>query len=163
MKLTRLVPVAVAAVALLAGCTPTSGTAAVVDGARLSEARVGEIIDGCIAASGGTEENFPRRAVVQNFLVARLFDRVAAEAQDVTTEQLKQIAQQQYPTFMADDACAELAIDSTKVGFLEQVDRNHVIGEAAAADVELNPRYGAWNPRAEGLFDSASLSVPAGR
>lgn len=162
MKLTRIVPV-VAALSLLAACSPTSGTAAAVDGTTLSESRVTQIIDGCVDASGGTAENFPRRAIVQTFLIARLFDRVAANAEEITPESIAGVARQQYPALMDDEACSDLALDSIKTSFLDQVDRALVIKQAQAADVDLNPRYGSWDPRSEGLFGSSSLSVPAGQ
>ena len=54
MKLKLLVPAAVAAVALLAGCSPTAGTALVVDGTRYSESDVTQIVNGCAEAGPGS-------------------------------------------------------------------------------------------------------------
>ena len=160
MKLTRLIPM-VAAVSLLAACSPTPGTAVSFDGATLSEARVGQIIDGCVEATDAKAESFPRRAVVQTFMVGRLFDRVARDA-GLDDSMIEEVATQNYSIMMDDEACKSLAIDSVKASFLEQVDRAQVITEAQEADVELNPRYGAWEPNDVQLFvNSGSISVPA--
>lgn len=160
MKLTRLVPVA-AAIALLTACSPTPGTAVSFDGATLTEARVSEIIDGCVEATGAQAENFPRRAIVQTFMVGRLFDKLSKDA-NLDTSMLEEVATQNYSVMMGNEACRTLAVDTVKASFLEQAKREDVIAEAKKSDVKLNPRYGAWKPNDAQLFvNSGSLSVPA--
>lgn len=162
MKLTRLVPL-VAVAALFAGCSPTAGTALVVDGASYSESDIDRTVQGCADAMGVTTEDIVRPAVVQSLLLGGVFDRLADEYGDLTDETLDQVAAQgQFADMMQSEDCLPLIRASVKTSMLQQIDFEAVQAAAQQANVQLNPRYGKWIPEDPALMDvSPSLSVPA--
>ena len=159
MKLTRLVPAAVAAVALLAGCSPTPGTALIVDGNRYTEGQVDQIVDGCAEALEITSDQIRRSGVVGTLLLGELFDSFEA---DVSDEDLEAAAGQMGSQQLFDvDDCRPLALANTKVQMLGGLDPQMIQDGAQGLDVQLNPRYGKWAPDTPQLLDgSGSLSVP---
>ncbi|MDO5675980.1 MAG: hypothetical protein Q4G35_00565 [Propionibacteriaceae bacterium] len=161
MKLTRLVPAAVAAVALLAGCSPTPGTALVVDGTHYTEGQVSEIVDGCAEALDITPDQIRRSGVVGTLLLGKLFDSLVT---DTSEADIQAMAEQFQAEQLFDvEACKPLALANIKTQLLGTVGNDDVILEAASAlDVQLNPRYGKWDP-ASGtlLYPSGSLSEPS--
>lgn len=160
MKLTRLVPAAVAAVALLAGCSPTPGTALVMDGTRYTEAQLDEIVDGCAEALAITPDQIRRAGVVGTLVLGGVFDSIGA---DVAEADLETAADQMGSgQLFSVDSCRPLALANTKVQMLSSIQDQEAVMEAAGKmDVQLNPRYGKWAPHTGTLLEpSGSLSVP---
>jgi hypothetical protein len=164
MKLTRLVPL-VAAAALFAACSPTAGTALVVDGASYSESDIDRTVQGCADAMGVTPQDIVRPAVVQSLLLGGVFDRLADEYGHLSNETIDEVAAQgEFASMMQSQDCLPLIRASVKTSLLQQVDFEAVQTAARQADVQLNPRYGKWIPEDPALMDvSPSLSVPAGQ
>lgn len=157
MKLTRLVP-AVAAIALLAGCSPTPGTALIVEGTRYTESQIDEIVDGCAEALEITSDQIRRPGVVGTLLLGGLFDSFGAEIADADLEAAGAEGSEQ---LFAVESCRPLALANTKTQLLSNLDQQMLMDGAQTLDVQLNPRYGRWQPASESLLDpSGSLSVP---
>lgn len=165
MKLIRLVP-AVAALTLLAACSPMPSTAFVVDGETVTEKQVAAAMEGCGEALGVGVDQFSRSGVVRTLLFGGIFDSLANQMGGVTDEQIDQIVVQQDPSAQAmldNEACRPLARANGKIALLQQLDQTMLLSALQGADVELNPRYGRWQPSEQSLFiDSGSLSVKAG-
>lgn len=104
MKLTRMVP-AVAAVAMLAACSPMPSTAVIVDGTTTTEAQVTQAMEGCAEALGVSIDQLSRRGVVQTLLFGGIFDSLASQLGGVTDEQVDAIVLQQ-------DASAQAMLDN---------------------------------------------------
>lgn len=160
MKLMRLVP-AVAAVALLAACSPTPGTALVVEGNRYTENDITQIVDGCAEALNIPAEQMRRQGVVGTLLLGGMFDTFQA---DITDDDLQTVGAQDMPgseqLFSVED-CKPLAAANVKVQMLSQLDQQFVTEAAQKLDVQLNPRYGKWEPNTPQLLNtSGSLSEP---
>lgn len=161
MKLTRLVPL-VAAAALLAGCSPTPGTAASVDGIGISHAEVDRMVQGCREGVGIEDPNLNGGLVARTFILSRLFDRAVEGVEDARgmITAVEDLTRQQAPALMADDDCADFAVLSMKTQLLGQViqseeQNQHVLD----ADVQLNPRYGTFDIATLDSAPSGSLSV----
>ncbi|MFD0866384.1 hypothetical protein ACFQ06_11280 [Tessaracoccus lubricantis] len=164
MKLTRLAPAlaGIAAVGLLAGCSPTGGTALVVDGNRYTESEVDQIIDGCAEALQVAPDQLRRQGVVGTLLLGGLFDSFGA---DITDEEVRaagsQQAQGSEQLFSVSD-CEPLALANVKTSMLAQLEPQFIEEAANNLDVQLNPRYGKWEPWTQQLLsESGSLSLPA--
>lgn len=162
MKLTRLVPAAIAAVALLAGCNPTGGTALIVGEERFSETQVDAIVEGCAEALGTETNQIRRQGVVGTLLLGGIFDAMGLPSTD---EEIVAMGEQQVPgtaDLMAVEACEPLAVANVKTSLLSQVDPQLISAAAGGVEVQLNPRYGKWLPGTAQLLDpSGSLSVPS--
>ncbi|MFT3888971.1 MAG: hypothetical protein QM713_12525 [Arachnia sp.] len=163
MKLTRVVP-AVAAMALLAACSPTAGTAVVIDGTAISEAHLSSAIEACKPILG---PELSRGAVVHVLIMGAVFDKmIESLGQPVTDEQLDELANEMYPAtgtaMLASEGCREVGLAAIKNELLPQVDAAAAMTALRSLDVQMNPRYGKFTPSEEGLFvESGSLSVPS--
>ena len=89
MKLTRVVP-AVAAMAMLAACSPTAGTALVAGGQTVTEADLTRMTESCTQIVG---QEIARADIVKILIMGSVFDELAVSAgQDVTEDQIAQMA-----------------------------------------------------------------------
>lgn len=164
MKLTRVIT-AVAAVALLGACSPMPSTAAVINGTTVSEADVDRALEGCAEALGTTKDAFVRQGAVQTMALGSVFDQLADDFGGFDDAQIDELGNQQggeQAAMLANEDCRPLARQSIKVSLLQQLDQTAVMAAFADADIELNPRYGRWNPTDTSIFGSSSISVPAG-
>ena len=131
MKLTRLIPL-VAAAALFAGCSPTSGTAAVVDGKSWSESAIDQIIAGCEQASGN---QVIRPAVVANLVLSRAFDRLADQFGQVSDAALENVAKQaNLGSMLGDEDCKPVIHAVVKGQLLSQMEQQPVLDAFQALD-----------------------------
>ncbi|MDF1488741.1 SurA N-terminal domain-containing protein [Tessaracoccus caeni] len=162
MKLTRLVP-AVAALALLAACTPAPSTVALVGGTPVTAADLQRSIDGC-AELGITTQQLPVKQHVLLLAAGELVDQ-AAEARgfEVSDGELKSLAEQNGSAdLLGNEECAKLAYPGVKLTLLGQAaGQDELIAELKAIEVDVNPRYGEWDAEALGLAGSGSLSLPS--
>ena len=161
MKLTRIIPVVAAALALGA-CSPSASTAAVLGGEVITEASVDAALAGCAEALSIDTSQLVRQGAVQTMALASVFDSVVAQFGEFTDEQVEELGTSQggqQADMLANEDCHRLALDSVKVSLLGQLDQQVVTQALTAADIEVNPRYGRWNPTSQNLFDSASISV----
>ncbi|QXT63461.1 hypothetical protein [Tessaracoccus palaemonis] len=159
MKLIRVVP-ALAAVAMLAACSPMPSTALVAGDTTYSESQVDAIATGCAAELGS--DAVPARYVVQYLAIGAVFDQVAQLTGTVPTDaDLDEIATSGLGVAVADQDCVVLTRALAKSQLLSAVTDTAVVTEAVAnTHIELNPMYGTWDPSGETILtDSGSLSV----
>lgn len=162
MKLTRLVP-AVAALALLAACTPAPSTVALVGGTPVTAADLQRSIDGC-AELGITTEQLPERRHALLLAAGELVDQ-AAEARGISVSdgELTALAEQGgFADLLGNEECAKLARPGAMLGLLSQaVSQDELIAQIQGIDVEVNPRYGEWDVETLDFVGSGSLSLPS--
>lgn len=164
MKLARLAVPAVAVVALLAGCSPSPGTAAQVDGATVSESEVQSVMDGC-EALGIPVSEIPRAQFLSNLVMDHAAKKVANEQGVAIDEALTTSYLQQNPQFapyMGNEECAKLVEPiGTLIALQDHMDTQQLTDELGKVDIEVNPRYGAWDPEQQQITGSGSMSLPS--
>lgn len=165
MKPSRIIPVVAGAAAalLLAACSPLPGTAAILNGERVAETTIDDAMAGCATALGISEDQLVRAGVVRTYALASVFDSVAAEFGELGDDEIDQLGRQQggeQAAMIDNEQCRPLARRSIKASMLTQLDQNAIMGILQEADIELNPRYGTWDPSGAELFTSSSISVP---
>lgn len=166
MKFRRLVP-AVAAVAMLAACSPAPGTAAVVGSTTYTEKALTKMVNGCAAALKTTPDKLSRRGIVQNLVIGGVFDTVAEihgqPIADADVDKMVPQALENGAAMLANPDCVPLARAATKSALLQQVGDSALLKQALnETTVKLNPRYGTYEPSTTNLFgDSGSISVLA--
>lgn len=164
MKSARLVPAAIAAVALLGACSPMPSTAAVVEGTRISEADVERTVVGCAAAVNVEPAQVKRGVIAQILTMGEVSKYLLADA-GVEEAMVDQIAAQDDSSkqMLANVDCAPLVRAQGWQTLLSQAAGADILDQIAAVDVQLNPRYGTWAPSSQSLFlESGSMSVLGG-
>ncbi len=167
MKLTRLVPV-VAAAALFAGCSPMPGTAAQIGDTRITESQLDEVTAACESV-GLTTEQVPRTSLLMAEILGAVAEEMAAANDiEITDEEAVDLLRSTSPDSptLADPECARVASQSAKLQLIvtksgEDADVNALQEQFEAVEVQLNPRYGTWDPAGSGISGTGSLSVPA--
>jgi hypothetical protein len=162
MLLTRVVP-AVAAMAMLAACSPTAGTALVTGGQTISEADLTRMTESCTQIVG---QEIARGDIVRILIMGTVFDELATSAgQDVPEEQLTELAGEilsNGDAMMNDADCRPVAVGAVKNQLLSEVDPESALDVLKGLNVQMNPRYGRFTPGEDALFaTTGSLSVPA--
>ncbi len=165
MKLIR-VATAVAAVALLGACSPTSGTAAVVDGRVLTNSDVDAAIAGCAIAAGIDESEIGRSSMVQTLVLGRALAPLIEGFDQMPDDQINQVAQglgMNMAPLLANEGCNEFGRAAVLTNSLGQTLGSQGVAQALAdTDITVNPQYGRFDPTQATLFTSTgSLSVPA--
>lgn len=160
MKLTRLV-VPVAALLALAGCGPSPSAAADVAGTRISESALTQAVDGC--AAFGVDLTRPE---MLRFLVVGEAVRATARDHGVNIDQSEvdlMINSDPQAALMATDPACKKAVEANVVLSLlaPHMDETELVDHVSSLDIEVNPRYGAWDPVTATVGGSGSLSVPA--
>lgn len=171
MKLNRLTHVlaAGAAIALVAGCSPSTATAAVVNGEDIRESRLDAVIDGCSAVGALTEGPDLRRSVLENLIVMEGAHEVARQQDlDISQDQINELLQTNagLSTFLQDEDCGDyIRGDAHTFLVLQQVDSQSFLQAIQDMDIQVNPRYGTWNtdtsPDSQnplGIIGSGSIS-----
>lgn len=173
MKLTRLVPAitAAAAVALLAGCSPMPSKVAVVNGSEITASQLQTATSGCAFTMGVADDQIRQAGVVQTLVLGKVMEDLA-EAGGLTQDLLDQQVDQQLAQLtplegsasevqQAQDDCRPLLRESVKVSALLQgLDQATALAVFEASDVEVNPRFGRWDPASASLFtESGSISI----
>lgn len=164
MKLIRLVPV-VAAVSLLAACSPAPSTVAVVNGERITSEDLQRTLDGCAEVGYGTDV-VPRKAHVMYLTAGELMRQLAAgHGFELNSGEVRAVAAQNNPPeLLANEDCAELVFAGSALSLmLENFTEDELVAELSQADVEVNPRYGRWDADQLGLTGDGSLSINTGR
>ncbi|GAA1388449.1 hypothetical protein [Luteococcus peritonei] len=162
MKIARIAA-PVAALLLMAGCaTPSGGTAFDVDGTRTSVEQVDTAAEGCARLTQTPAEQIHTQ-VAQMLLSGSMADAISERAGVPITNQMiaKPVKALRGEQLMTDPDC-KVAVES----LARYAAINDTLGEAKsrnqvkALDVQVNPRYGNWNPSA-GTFtgQTGSLSM----
>lgn len=160
MKLSRLAPVV--ALAALVGCSPSPSTAATVAGTEIPVSAVSAAVAGCAEIGANVREaDAVRWLVIREAVVA-----TAAERDIVLDDEQIARAAKSDPTngVLATNAdCAQIAEGPAALNLLAlQMDPQAIVAALTEVDVEVNPRFGTWQPADVNLGGSGSMSVPAG-
>lgn len=171
MKLNRLAHVlaAGAAVALVAGCSPSPANAAVINGQNIRESKVDATIEGCMSVGAMTEGPDLRRAVVENLIVMEGSHEVARQQDlDISESSINEMVQGNpgLAAYMDDEACGDyIRGDANTFLVLQEVDPQTFLEAMHDMDIQVNPKYGQWStdptPGAQfpiGIQGSGSIS-----
>ncbi|MCV2396359.1 hypothetical protein OEB99_18770 [Actinotalea sp. M2MS4P-6] len=160
-----LVGAMLATATLLAGCSPQPGTAAVVDGERIPQSDVADAIDDLGPVLSSTDP----AAMLSFLIISPVFVQVASEAGVGVSEQdgasfLDSAFEQsgQTPPATYSDAAVllgEQAAASTNLSGLDDSSTalSTITERIAALDVEVNPRYGTFDPSSGSI---TAISLP---
>ncbi|MBB1511879.1 hypothetical protein H5398_00345 [Tessaracoccus sp. MC1679] len=167
MLLKRVVPL-VAAAALFAGCSPMPSTAVQVGDTRISEAQVDGVVASCESVGIGPDQ-VDRRTLVMSEILGAVAVEIAADLdQTVTDEEALAVLRETAGESPAlnDPECARIAAAGSKLQILvaklgEDADIAVLQQMFEDVDVDLNPRYGQWDPAGEGVTGTGSMSVPS--
>lgn len=161
MKLARLAMVVpVVALTALAGCSPAPTTAAEVGGTTISEATLTATHEGCTALGAQAS----RASVLSPLVIGEAARQVAAD-HDVDLSELDQLTagDPNIAPYMGNEDCARVGEAQGLLALLSsQLEQDVWIDAILGADINVNPRYGAWDPEAGTIGGSGSISVPAG-
>ena len=168
-KRTAALAVPLSALALLTACTPTGGTAAVVDKVRISESDITRYAEGCASVTGAngiaSETAASLRSTVVSWSVQELLVQKVAAMHHVTIDPAaRDAAFSSTPVgkALATNAdCREAAVGAIDLSLLaQQLDPATVIRDAQTLNLQLNPRYGSWDYTSMTASGSGSLSQP---
>ncbi|MCW2805087.1 MAG: hypothetical protein QOF52_1172 [Propionibacteriaceae bacterium] len=158
------VAVAVLATIAVSGCAQKSpGVAAYVGDQQISDRQLNEAVDGVNAAIG-QESPVPRQDVITAMVLGEVSAQIAARKNIVITE--AQRAAETNPTLLNIPAAKAVAFDLADSLIVQQkLGSEAFLAEVKATPVEVNPRYGVWNPdTTDGSIlngEAGSLSQPA--
>lgn len=164
MKFARLAPAAAALVALAAtvGCSPTPTTAAQVGGTTISESELSASLEDCLAL--GLQAN--AQQVLVPLVIGEIMDQVGDQYGTPVPEDLIRQMADSDPSLSAvynSDGCDKVARAQITYSLLISELGDQAVHEAVnATDVQVNPRYGEWDPQRFSIDGSGSLSVPEG-
>ncbi|MGD7706435.1 hypothetical protein [Microlunatus sp. Y2014] len=155
-------------VALLAGCTSNSVVAYLDGSPVLTVEEFGEILPGVEQSLGGQANDEVRSQVISLIVVTRIARNLAEEHDIEVTDDELAVMQQQVGT--VEDPAAQAVLDGVAEASVikqkaDQQDPELWTNALNGAEVEVNPRYGAW-VAVEGSWtvsSETSLSEPAGQ
>lgn len=155
-----------AAVALLAGCSlPTPSVAVQVGTAKITETQVTNVAEGCGIVLAQPAANL-RRDVVVFLTRGELATQIAAANNiDLGRGVLDTFVRTQAPgivSYYEDDDCAQLADAAAKFEIVAGTvaDPAAVLALTDQIELQLNPRYGTWDPATLEASGTGSLSEP---
>ncbi|MDO5093302.1 MAG: hypothetical protein Q4D79_07745, partial [Propionibacteriaceae bacterium] len=149
------------AVAALAGCSPSSSTAAVVDGRAISEQELTTAFDACREFGDGISRN----ETLFYLVTGRIVDIVGEQAGMPVDEAMftSQLAQNPQAAPILGTACEPVLLGNAKLLYLQrQMDPVAVATVTPNIDVTFNPRYGSWDWQVGLIPEGGSISVPEG-
>lgn len=163
-----------AAVACLSACTPSASTAAVADGAKISEGDIDAIIEACDDLGAPLlSPQASRSDVVFSEALGQLADQgfLGDGVVPAKDEARQALAERMPGNILSDPDCGDFYLDTYRFNMgMNQLAQTLDEGQLQAktqelvSAVELNPRYGRMRLQESGQFslDSGSLSTPAG-
>ncbi len=167
-KLTSMLVAPLAGVALLAGCTPNGSTAAMVNGVAIPESRVNSYAEGCatLVQGEGTPEEVAIAIRPQMLKWAILGEMSGQQADSVggpTEDEMRVYVEESgLNELLSEPGCAEATLGVARHDLIALGLGSDMSSYFGAFDVELNPRYGQWDPTQLQAGGSGSLSEPAG-
>jgi hypothetical protein len=181
VKLRKLTVALVAALALvgLAACSSNAGTAAVVDGHKISESDVGQYLQpNAQPFSNGQNKVVPKSLALNTLIAERIYDKALKENGGAPSDaELNQAQQQALQGQKKSDLRKQvvksgftksfvpvyLRVQSLPVLLNERVqngqDQKKIVA-SLDADVDVNASYGTWNSDG-GLDNNATGGVPS--
>lgn len=152
-------------VALLAGCSATGGTAAVVNGVSIPDSRVTGFAEGCSTVLQGTPQlaqsaNELRPQMVKWAVLDEMSRQQAAESDEAPTEdQLREYVERAgLGVLLSDERCEQATLGVARHDLIALGLGEDMASYFGAFDIELNPRYGEWNATDLQAGGSGSLS-----
>ncbi len=153
-------------VAALSGCSPASGTAAVVNGVVIPDSRITDYSEGCAVVLASQPQlqmtaNELRPQMVMWAVLGEMSSQQAAQmgADAPTDAQVRDYMQQLgLGVLLTDERCAQAALGIARSDLIASGLGLQSASYLGAYDVELNPRYGNWDPANLTLAGSGSLS-----
>ena len=144
MKLAARTAVPLVAVAALAGCAHSPSTAAIVGDKVISEAEVTEAVDSCRRIN----PEIKRLDVLFPLILGELSDEISPKlGRSIDPARIRAAMETDPDTSQAlGTPCQKVVEGELKMGYLQaSADAEAVLRELPR--VEINPRYGTWNPR----------------
>lgn len=163
-KLTHLLVAPVVGVALLAGCSPNGSVAAIVNDVEIPESRVTSYANGCATMIEGDQSDTQKAAMVRpqmlKWAILGEMSRQQAEANGGPTEEqmLAYVEEAGLQQLLTDPDCAEATLGVARHDLIALGLQADMASYFGAFDVELNPRYGVWDPARLEAAGSGSLS-----
>lgn len=152
---------AAALTATLAGCGGMPGTAATVNGEKISDTEVSEAMASYNSIVPQGQQKMTAPAALNELIKADLADDVMKQ-RGLSVAEFDQFYDEGVnPAIRNDEEISALARELLKTPFIaSKLGEAEVQQDYSAAKVEVNPRYGTWG---EGKLnpDSGSLSVPS--
>ena len=156
------------ALALLAGCAPSAGTAMVVDGRRVTEDHLDALAEGCRTAldGAGTSDQYPdgevRQAiaswVAQGLVADALIERANATVSDADLQKAR-AGLRNADLFTSTADCSEAFMGIVRLtAYVSLEGEQSARDQASGLRIEINPRYGAWDADELTVMGSGSLS-----
>ncbi len=152
-------------VAMLAGCSATGGTAAVVNDVVIPDSRVSSFAEGCSAVLQGSPQlaqspNQLRPQMVKWAVLDEMSRQQAETMGDAPSDdQLRDYVEQAgLGVLLTDERCSEATLGVARHDMIALNLGDKMASYFGAFDVELNPRYGEWNATDLQAGGSGSLS-----
>lgn len=150
---------AMVATAALSACGGMPGTAATVDGNKISDSEVSQTMEDYNSFATDASQKMTAPAALNELIKAELADQVMADRGLSQSEFDKFYDEGVNPEAKKNEKVSELARELLKTPFVaSKVGEEELKKEFSGADVTVNPRYGSWG---EGVLNptSGSLSV----
>ncbi|MGB3955313.1 MAG: hypothetical protein WBL05_08545 [Brooklawnia sp.] len=164
----KVVPTAVLpllGLSLLAGCAPTGGTAAIVNGVVLPDSRVIEASEACAdALRANGAQNAEPGAIRREMLEWVVMDEMGKQYVDSqptkpTEDELRaEAAALNLQPLLQNERCAEITLGVARYNLVASSLGSNWSDAFGDFEVELNPRYGTWDLSNVSAVGSGSLS-----
>lgn len=162
-KIWRLA-VPIVAATLLIGCVPNGSTAFTVDGTRVSERQINAATSGCATVTKDNPGEL-RTSMLNSVLAGGAGEKIAAATSTAVTQQERDeylSSTTQGQAMLTDPECAKVANGlATYLIVLDRIGDTDFAAALKQLQVQVNPRYGTWDPEQGGAVGSGSLSQPA--
>lgn len=141
--------VPLAAALLLAGCSGRPGTAATVDGTRITDGQVASLLSD-LAIINGSDTATPRQAVQSLIIAPTVLDVAADAGMGVSRQQGIDLLDDAAAQIGADpwdysDELVEIAQMAVATNQLDTDANTEVQARVEDLDVRVNPRFGSWD------------------
>lgn len=156
------------ALALLAGCAPSAGTAMVINDSKVSVSHIDALTEGCQTAldNAGKGGDYPEGEVSQavaSWVAQGLVADALIERDNITVSdddlQKARSGLRNEDVFTSTADCADAFMGIVKLtAYVSLEGRDKALAEASDIEVEVNPRYGQWNTADLTIDGSGSLS-----
>ena len=149
----------------LVGCSPSGGTAAVVNGVAIPDAQITQIAQGCAAqveqqAGGELTAEQLRTQIVRWAIIGQMSKQYADQHHvDISDDQLREhIRANSSPELLEDPACEAAVLGVARHDLLSLSLQSNINDYILGNEIEVNPRYGTWDATRLTLVGSGSLS-----
>ncbi len=170
MKKRWALAVSALAVTLMAGCSPAGGTAATVNGIPIRDSLVSSWAEGCAQAlsnhptlaqsAGSLRPQMAKWAILDQMSSQYIEQSGGAIVTPSESELRDYVTQRGLGDLFSNEQCAQAAYGIARHDRLALSLGASASQYLTAFNVELNPRYGTWDPSVLGIIPSGSLSQP---